>query len=51
MNRVRYAVRNREPGFLLQQDLIDTPPATWDEMVEMGQALMESGDAIQVILP
>ncbi|MCO5188612.1 MAG: maltose ABC transporter substrate-binding protein [Anaerolineae bacterium] len=42
-----YATENL--AFFYNKDLIDTPPATWDEMVEMGQALMESGDATQVI--
>lgn len=30
-------------------DLMDEPPATWDEMIEMSQQLKESGEAYEII--
>jgi len=37
-----YATENL--GFFYNTDLIETPPTTWEEAVEMGQALIDSGD-------
>lgn len=36
-------------AFFYNQDLVETPPATWEEMVTVGQALMESGDVEQIL--
>ncbi|MCA9943207.1 MAG: extracellular solute-binding protein [Anaerolineales bacterium] len=38
-----YAVENL--AFFYNTDMIETPPATWDELIEMGSALVDSGDA------
>ncbi|MBN2303324.1 MAG: maltose ABC transporter substrate-binding protein [Anaerolineae bacterium] len=40
---VPYAVENI--GLFYNTDLIETPPATWAEVREMSQALMDSGEA------
>ena len=37
-----YATENM--AFFYNTDLIETPPTTWEEAVEMGQALIDSGD-------
>lgn len=39
---VPYVVENM--AFFYNTDLIETPPATWDELIEMGGALVDSGD-------
>ena len=39
---IPYAVENM--AFFYNTDLVETPPATWDELIEMGSALMDSGD-------
>jgi len=36
-------------GFFYNTDLVDTPPATWDEVAEVGRALVDSGDVDVVI--
>ncbi|MCB8977085.1 MAG: extracellular solute-binding protein [Ardenticatenaceae bacterium] len=38
-----YAIENL--GFFYNTDMIETPPTTWDEVIEMGGALVDSGDA------
>ncbi len=38
-----YATENL--GFFYNTDMIETPPTTWEEAIEMGQALIDSGDA------
>ncbi len=38
-----YAVENL--GFFYNMDMVPEPPTTWDEMVAIGTALQESGDA------
>ncbi len=38
-----YAVENL--AFFYNTDMIETPPTTWDELIEMGGALVDSGDA------
>lgn len=40
---IPYAVEN--VGFFYNTDLVETAPATWDEVVEVSMALMESGEA------
>ncbi len=40
---VPYAIEN--VGFFYNTDLVETPPATWDEVVEMSQEIMDSGTA------
>jgi len=40
---VPYAVEN--VGFFYNTDLVPTPPATWDEVVEVSKALMSEGKA------
>ncbi|MGB1249158.1 MAG: extracellular solute-binding protein [Candidatus Promineifilaceae bacterium] len=42
-----YAVENL--AFFYNADLVDGPPATWDEAMEVGGALVESGDATYAI--
>lgn len=37
-----YATENL--AFFYNTDLVETPPTTWDEVVEMGTALQDSGD-------
>ena len=37
-----YAVENL--AFFYNTDMIETPPTTWDELIEMGGALVDSGD-------
>ncbi|MBK8903992.1 MAG: extracellular solute-binding protein [Anaerolineaceae bacterium] len=37
-----YATENL--AFFYNTDLVETPPTTWEEMVEMGTALQDSGD-------
>ncbi|MCB0006103.1 MAG: extracellular solute-binding protein [Anaerolineales bacterium] len=39
---VPYAVENM--AFFYNTDLIETPPTTWDELITMGAALVDSGD-------
>ncbi|MCP4415838.1 MAG: extracellular solute-binding protein [Chloroflexi bacterium] len=38
-----YAVENL--GFFYNTDMVDAAPATWDELIEVGSALVDSGDA------
>ena len=38
---VPYATENL--GFFYNTDLVETPPTTWDEMLEIGQALKDAG--------
>jgi maltose-binding protein MalE len=38
-----YAVENL--AFFYNTDMIETPPTTWEELIEMGGALVDSGDA------
>ncbi len=38
-----YAVENL--AFFYNTDMIETPPTTWDELIAMGSALVDSGDA------
>lgn len=38
-----YAVENL--GFFYNTEMIETPPTTWDELIEMGAALVDSGEA------
>lgn len=38
-----YAIENL--GFFYNTDLVDTPPTTWQEVMDMGGALVDSGDA------
>lgn len=38
-----YAVENL--AFFYNTDMIETPPTSWDELIEMGGALVDSGDA------
>ena len=40
---VPYAIEN--VGFFYNTDLVETPPATWDEVVEMSREIMDSGAA------
>jgi maltose/maltodextrin transport system substrate-binding protein/arabinogalactan oligomer/maltooligosaccharide transport system substrate-binding protein len=40
---VPYVIENI--GFFYNTDLVETPPATWDEVVTMSKELMESGEA------
>lgn len=40
---VPYAVENL--AFFYNTDMIETAPTTWDELIEMGGALVDSGDA------
>lgn len=40
---IPYAVENI--GFFYNTDLVEAAPATWDEVVEVSKALMESGEA------
>ncbi len=40
---IPYAVENI--GFFYNTDLVEAAPATWDEVVELSMALMESGEA------
>ncbi len=40
---VPYAIEN--VGFFYNTELVETPPATWDEVVEMSRAIMDSGAA------
>ena len=42
-----YAVENL--GFFYNTDLVDGAPATWDEAMEVGGALVDSGDATYAI--
>jgi maltose-binding protein MalE len=37
-----YAVENL--GFFYNTDLVETPPATWEELVTQGQALIDAGE-------
>lgn len=36
-------------GFFYNTDLVETPPATWDEVVAMGEALMAEGKATYIM--
>jgi maltose-binding protein MalE len=36
-------------GFFYNTDLVDSPPATWDDVREAGSALVDSGDADAVV--
>ncbi len=38
-----YAVENL--GFFYNTEMIETPPTTWEELIEMGGALVDSGEA------
>ena len=38
-----YAIENL--AFFYNTDIIETPPTTWDELIEMGGTLVDSGDA------
>jgi len=42
-----YAVENL--AFFYNPEMIETPPTTWDELIEMGGALVDSGDATYAI--
>ncbi|MDJ0752508.1 MAG: maltose ABC transporter substrate-binding protein [Ardenticatenaceae bacterium] len=42
-----YAIENL--GFFYNTDLVETAPTTWDEVIEVGGALVESGDATYAI--
>jgi maltose/maltodextrin transport system substrate-binding protein/arabinogalactan oligomer/maltooligosaccharide transport system substrate-binding protein len=42
-----YATENL--GFFYNTDLVETPPTTWDEVVEMGEALMAEGKATYIM--
>ncbi len=44
---VPYNVENT--ALFYNTDMIDTPPETWDELIEMGAALVDSGDATYAI--
>ena len=44
---VPYNVENM--ALFYNTDMIDTPPQTWDELIEMGKALVDSGDATYAI--
>lgn len=44
---VPYNVENT--ALFYNTEMVETPPATWDELIEMGSALMESGDATYAI--
>ncbi|MCA9971584.1 MAG: extracellular solute-binding protein [Anaerolineales bacterium] len=40
---VPYTVENM--AFFYNPEMVETPPATWDELIEMGSALVDSGEA------
>lgn len=40
---VPYTVENM--AFFYNPEMVDTPPATWDELIETGSALVDSGEA------
>ncbi|MCB0034075.1 MAG: extracellular solute-binding protein, partial [Anaerolineales bacterium] len=42
-----YAVENL--AFFYNTDMVDAPPATWDELIEVGGAMVDSGDATYAI--
>ena len=44
---VPYNVENT--ALFYNTDMIETPPQTWDELIEMGAALVDSGDATYAI--
>lgn len=42
-----YATENM--GFFYNTDMVETPPTTWDEVVSMGEALMDEGTATYIM--